>query len=412
MNRDLRRALDDEPMRPFQWLAVAVCIVLNLIDGFDVLVMAFTASSVAAEWNLGGAEIGLLLSAGLFGMAAGSLFIAPWADRWGRRPLILACLALSGLGMLASALSQAAWQLALLRGLTGLGIGGILASSNVIASEYASRRWRGLAVSLQSTGYALGATLGGLLAVWLIGAWGWRSVFVFGAGLTLAVIPLVCLCLPESLDFLLARRPPRAFARLLCVAQRRTTLLLWALFFLVMFGFYFIMSWTPKLLVAAGLSTAQGITGGTLLSIGGIFGAALLGGLAARFRLERVLALFMLLTAALLALFSLSAGLPGAALPLGLLIGLCANACVAGLYALAPSLYDASVRATGVGWGIGVGRGGAILSPLVAGLLLDDGWQPLSLYGAFAAVFVAAAAVLPLLGARRRERSPTLGDAA
>ncbi len=107
MNRDLRRALDDEPMRPFQWLAVAVCIVLNLIDGFDVLVMAFTASSVAAEWNLGGAEIGLLLSAGLFGMAAGSLFIAPWADRWGRRPLILACLALSGLGMLASALSQA-----------------------------------------------------------------------------------------------------------------------------------------------------------------------------------------------------------------------------------------------------------------------------------------------------------------
>ncbi|WP_121493891.1 MFS transporter, partial [Pseudomonas aeruginosa] len=189
MNRDLRRALDDEPMRPVQWLAVAVCIVLNLIDGFDVLVMAFTASSVAAEWNLGGAEIGLLLSAGLFGMAAGSLFIAPWADRWGRRPLILACLALSGLGMLASALSQAAWQLALLRGLTGLGIGGILASSNVIASEYASRRWRGLAVSLQSTGYALGATLGGLLAVWLIGAWGWRSVFVFGAGLTLAVIP-------------------------------------------------------------------------------------------------------------------------------------------------------------------------------------------------------------------------------
>ena len=183
MNRDLRRALDDEPMRPFQWLAVAVCIVLNLIDGFDVLVMAFTASSVAAEWNLGGAEIGLLLSAGLFGMAAGSLFIAPWADRWGRRPLILACLALSGLGMLASALSQAAWQRALLRGLTGLGIGGILASSNVIASEYASRRWRGLAVSLQSTGYALGATLGGLLAVWLIGAWGWRSVFVFGAGL-------------------------------------------------------------------------------------------------------------------------------------------------------------------------------------------------------------------------------------
>lgn len=440
MNQDLRRVLDDEPMRPFQWLAVAVCVVLNLIDGFDVLVMAFTASSVASEWSLGGTELGLLLSAGLFGMAAGSLFIAPWADRWGRRPLILACLALSGLGMLASALSQAAWQLASLRGLTGLGIGGILASSNVLASEYASRRWRGLAVSLQS-GYALGATLGGLLAVWLIDAWGWRSVFVFGGGLTLAVIPLVCLCLPESLDFLLARRPRRALQRvnalarrlgraefaelapaserqaprgsrlagLFGVAQGRTTLLLWALFFLVMFGFYFVMSWTPKLLVAAGLSSAQGITGGTLLSIGGIFGAALLGGLAARFRLERVLALFMLLTAGLLAAFSLSAGLPGAALALGLLIGLCANACVAGLYALAPTRYGASVRATGVGWAIGVGRGGAILSPLAAGVLLDDGWRPLALYGVFAAVFVGAAALLPLLDARRR-RPAALGE--
>ena len=429
MNNALKQHLDNDSMGRFQCLAIGICIVLNMIDGFDVLVMAFTAASVSAEWGLSGAQVGLLLSAGLFGMAAGSLFIAPWADRFGRRPLILACLVISGVGMLLSALSQSPLQLALLRGLTGLGIGGILASSNVIASEYASKRWRGLVVSLQSTGYALGATLGGLLAVWLLGHWGWRSVFLFGGIVTVLVIPLVLLWLPESLDFLLMRRPPDAltrinrlaaklgqpalqqlpaptlreagaatgFGQLLAPAMRRTTLVIWLLFFLVMFGFYFVMSWTPKLLVAAGLSAQQGITGGVLLSVGGILGAALIGGLSSRWPLSRVLALFMLITAGLLVLFVVSGSSVSGVLALGLLIGLFSNGCVAGLYALSPVVYDASVRATGVGWGIGIGRIGAILSPTVAGVLLDDGWQPLHLYGVFASVFVIAAGCLLLL---------------
>lgn len=443
MNVDLKHRVDSGPMGRFQCLAIGICIVLNMIDGFDVLVMAFTAASVSAEWGLNGAQIGFLLSAGLFGMAAGSLFIAPWADRFGRRPLILFCLTLSGIGMLLSALSQSPLQLALLRGLTGLGIGGILASSNVIASEYASKRWRGLAVSLQSTGYALGATLGGLLAVWLLSHWGWRSVFLFGGAATLLVIPLVLLWLPESLDFLLARRPANAlvrvnrlagrlglpalselpapvlreagaatgFRQLLVPAMRRTTLVIWLLFFLVMFGFYFVMSWTPKLLVAAGLSAQQGITGGVLLSVGGIFGAALIGALASRWSLTRVLALFMLTTAALLVVFVGSGSTITAALGLGLLIGLFVNGCVAGLYALSPVVYDASVRATGVGWGIGIGRIGAILSPIVAGFLLDGGWQPLHLYGVFAGVFVIAAGCLLLLKPSPAKAQPVLAGA-
>jgi benzoate transport len=423
---DLRQVVDQGPMRSFQWVAIGVCIVLNMIDGFDVLVMAFTASSVAADWSLSGAEIGLLLSAGLLGMAAGSLFIAPWADRIGRRRLILLCLVISGTGMLLSALSQTPTQLALLRGLTGLGIGGILASSNVIASEYASKRWRGLAVSLQSTGYALGATLGGLLAVWLLSHWGWRSVFVSGGLMTFVAIVPVLLWLPESLDFLLSRQPAKAlarvnrlaarlgqpslavlpklslseqrsggaFARLFDPEQRRSTLLIWVLFFLVMFGFYFIMSWTPKLLTQSGLSVQQGVTGGVLLSIGGVFGAALLGVLSARFSLARVLAGFMLITAVLLVIFTGLGSSFTAALGMGLLIGLFSNGCVAGLYALSPLIYGASVRATGVGWAIGIGRGGAILSPTVAGFMLDDGWQPLQLYTWFALVFAAAAVLL------------------
>jgi benzoate transport len=429
MNSDLRAVLEDGPMRRFQWVAVSVCVLLNMLDGFDVLVMAFTGKSVSTEWGLNGAQLGLLLSAGLVGMALGSLFLAPFADRVGRRPMILVCLGVASAGMLLSSVSTSATQLGLLRVLTGVGIGGILACSNTIAAEYASRRWRGLAVSLQSTGYAIGATLGGVIAVVLIGEFGWRSVFLFGGLATLVAIPVVLVALPESVEFLLVRRPAGAlgkvnalarrlglpvlgdlpepatapggvgagFRALLAPRLRRSTLLLWASFFLVMAGFYFVTSWTPTLLVEAGLSATQGLTGGTLLNLGGIFGATVLGVLAARWALRTVLAVYLVTTAVLLALFLLALGSLAAAFALGALIGIVVNGCVAGLYALTPFVYDGRVRATGVGTAIGIGRIGAIVSPTVAGALLDDGWTPQNLYLAFAVVFVLTAALLALL---------------
>jgi benzoate transport len=410
----LRETIDDAPMTRFQWSVVVVCVLLNMIDGFDVLVMAFTAGSVGAEWGLTGAQTGLLLSAGLVGLALGSLLVAPWADRIGRRPVILGCLVVSGVAMLASSVSRDAVQLGLLRVVTGVGIGGILAGSNVIASEYASRRWRGFAVSLNSTGYALGATLGGVVAAVLIGGAGWRAVFVFGGVVTLLAVPLVFLRLPESLDFLITRRPAQpglpdvagapdgvgaGFRELLSPRLRRTTLVLWVAFFGVMAGFYFVTSWTPTLLVEAGLTPGQGIAGGTLLNVGGIFGAALLGLLAARFALRDVLIAYLLVTAALLAGFLTATSSLALAFALGGAIGLFVNGCVAGLYALTPGIYDAGVRTTGVGTALGIGRAGAILAPALAGVLLDGGATPQALYLAVGAIFVVVAAVLVLLRA-------------
>lgn len=425
----MRSAIDNGPMTRFQWSVVAVCVLLNMLDGFDVLVMAFTARSVTTEWALTGTQTGLLLSAGLVGMALGSLLVAPWADRIGRRPVILGCLAVAGVAMLLSSVSQNATQLGALRVVTGLGIGGILAGSNVISSEFASRRWRGFAVSLNSTGYALGATLGGLLAALLIGGSGWRSVFLVGGIATIISIPLVWARLPESLDFLIARRPAGALERVNALAKRlgqaaldrlpeptapaggvgagfralltsrlrRTTVLLWVAFFGVMAGFYFVTSWTPTLLVDAGLSASQGITGGTLLNVGGIFGAALLGLLATRYALRNVLIAYLVITAALLAVFIASTSSLALAFALGGVIGLFVNGCVAGLYALTPGVYDAGIRATGVGTALGIGRAGAITAPALAGVLLDGGATPQSLYVAVGVVFVAVAAALTLL---------------
>ncbi|MDT7706942.1 MAG: hypothetical protein QOG20_2549, partial [Pseudonocardiales bacterium] len=216
----LRRSVAAGAMTRFQWLVVGLCLVINALDGFDIQVMAFTANAVTQEWGLTSSELGLLLSAGLIGVGAGSLFIAPWADRIGRRPLIVGAAAVAGIGMMLSSFADSALQLGLLRGLTGLGIGAIITTNIVMAGEYASRRWRGMAVSLTSVGYPVGAIVGGILSVELIDGAGWRSVFLVGGLATLAVTVLAFFRLPESLDYLLSRQPRDALTRVNTMARR------------------------------------------------------------------------------------------------------------------------------------------------------------------------------------------------
>jgi len=444
-------------MSRFQLGAVAICITLNMLDGFDVLVMAFTSSSVASEWHLSGAQLGLLLSAGLFGMTAGSLFLAPWADRFGRRAVVLICLGLLSGGMLLSALAPGHVALFALRVLTGVGIGGMLASINVITAEYSSDRWRSTTVSLQATGYPIGATIGGTIAAVLLAHYGWRSVFVFGALASAAMIPVVFWHLPESLDFLLDKRPPQTLEKLNVLMRRmnrpevtalpeipahetapapassvaaawapvrrlftgdttRSSVLIAASFFLQMLSIYFVLSWTPKLLVNAGLSKQQGVTGGVLLNVGGIVGGTAFGYLSSRFPLQRLTAIAMVMGAAMMFLFGFFSQDLSMAFPIALGVGVFVFASMVGLYSLTPALYPASIRVTGTGMAIGIGRLGAILAPAVAGILVDGGWTRSALYYAYAfptlaaAVLVLAIRTAPAITKAPSERPPPLSS--
>lgn len=401
-----------------------------MIDGFDVLAMSFAASGVKADWHLLDRQLGALLSAGLVGMGLGSLSLGPCADRWGRRPIILLSLLLATLGMLGSATARGYLDLLVLRVLTGVGIGGTIASVAVIVCEYTPDRWRGAALAVYATGYSIGATIGGALAAYAIPHYGWRSAFAIGGTLSLLLLPLGWRRLPESLDFLLTRRPPTALQRInaLLHAMRRpaipalpgaqtvasktergsirrqlallmttSTFLVWVAFFCTMAGFYFIVSWTPRLLNAAGLSASQGMAGGVLLNLGGIAGCGLFAFAAVRADVRRLLFGALVASAVLIAGFGLAVTRLNVALWTALLLGMVANAAMAGLYAVGPPLYPTAVRATGMGWAIGIGRLGAILAPLASGALLDHGWAPAQLYFLFSAPFAVAGVAMLLI---------------
>jgi len=392
--------LAQAPITALQLTVIALCVGLNMLDGFDVLAMSFAASGVKADWHLPDSQLGALLSAGLVGMGVGSLTLGPCADRWGRRTIVLLSAAFAGLGMLGSALARDYAELLVLRVLTGIGIGGTIASVAVIVSEYAPDRWRGTALAIYATGYSIGATIGGAMAAYAIPRYGWRAAFVIGGTLSLLMLPLAWRKLPESLDFLLTRRQGRqdSIGTQVRLLMKPTTALVWVVFFCTMAGFYFILSWTPRLLNAAGLSAGQGMTGGVLLSLGGIAGCGLFAFAAARVDTHRLLLGTLIGSALLIVAFGFAMSRPDSALWAALLLGIIANAAMAGLYAVGPPLYPTAVRTTGMGWAIGIGRFGAILAPLASGALLDRGWLPAQLYFFFSAPFVVAAVAVFLIG--------------
>ena len=426
--RSVQDQINNTPMSRFQVLAVTVCLWINMLDGYDVLVMSFTAPFVAKDWALSETITGLLLSASPVGMALGSLFLAPLADVFGRRLMTLWSLAAVTAGMLASALAGDHTQLIALRFFTGLGIGAMLASLTVVVSEYSSNRRRTFALIILQAGFPAGALVWGLVAMPIILEFGWRWAFAFGGVLSGLMIPIAKSTLPESLDYLTASRPPDALEKINRLLVRmgkmpvealaasghrrpqrarlsslfrhgraRNTLLIWVCFFCTLLVFYFFMSWTPKILINAGLSEEAGLSGGIILNAGAIFGGIALGLLSSRIRLNWLQSGYALLGGVLLIAFSLYTGVLSAALVLAFLVGIFGTGCIMGAYAAVPQLYPTEIRTTGTGLAIGIGRWGGVISPALAGLLLDAGWTGPDLYLVFSIpLFIAGVAALLL----------------
>jgi MFS family permease len=307
-----KQIIDNGAMHPRQWLALALTIGLNALDGFDVLSSAFAGPGIKQEWHLGPDGLGIVLAMELIGMGVGSLLLGGAADKYGRRPTILACLAFMAVGMFAATQAGTPQSLSAWRFLTGIGIGGMLSAINAVANEYSSSKGRSFAMALMVIGYPIGGFIGGLIVKHLLPAGDWRAIFGFGAWATVVFIPLVWLFIPETPAFMNQRRPAGALDRInktlasfnlptlatlpeLATAQAqasladifkapylKTTILLSLAYAFHMLTFYYVLKMAPVIISDpqfAGQSFSKGEAAGVLAyaNLGGALGGAVFG---------------------------------------------------------------------------------------------------------------------------------------
>lgn len=407
-------------MTGYQWLIVAVITYLNALDGYDLVATAFTAPHLSEQFGIGPATLGWVLSAALLGVGIGAAILGPLADRFGRRSIVLVSLLIDIVGLVMTGFATSAGTFIFWRLITGIGVGGVLASVTVVITEFSNVRFRGLAMAIYASGYGLGATLCGVLAGRLIPTQGWEWVFFTGAALSVVALVLAFAVLPESVDVLSARgdiegvrkvskrighgtevelapvtrSEKTPYSELVSPNFLSTTVRLWIAFALVNFGFAFANSWTPKLLNESGMTAQQGILGGIMIAFGGTIGSLIFGVITTKVAPRTLLIAFSVLGAVTLVAFISCVSMPAVAFPLGILVGMLLNGCVTGMYTVTPLAYPSRLRATGVGAALAVARAGSVLGPLIIGFLAEAGWGPRPLYVTAACVFVVSAVAL------------------
>ena len=402
---DPRDILDKSAMTMMQYVVVIITVLLNAMDGFDVLAISVSGPGILKEFGINRAELGWVLNMELIGMALGSVFLGGVADAIGRRKMALSCLAVMAIGMYGATTASTVTLLMIWRVFTGLGIGGTLATTNAVVAEATNNKHRGMCVSIMVIGYPLGGIVCGEVGKAILDATAsnWRGMFTTGAIFSGLMIPVVYFLMPESLHWLARKQPENALARINAAMTKlghqviaalpvisadvrkksvldifskslaATTILVTLAYFFHIMTFYYILKWTPTLVTTMGIaaSAASGVL--TYANVGGALGGILFGVLTARFGLKALTIGILLLTTVGVTLFGRSAFEVGQLSYLAAFAGFFGNAGVSGLYTIVAYVFPTHVRATGTGFVIGVGRGGAVVAPALAGFLLQRG---------------------------------------
>ena len=412
--------IDNGQVSRQQVLVVGLCMFFNMLDGFDITAMAIVAGAVSQELQLTADRLGLIFSFALAGMMAGAMLLAPVSDIIGRRKLIILSITLVGVSILFTANATTLTEFIILRFISGLGAGAMLACQAALAAEYSPEKYRSLSVASTTAGYPLGATMTAVVAGFIMPEYGWRGMFWFGGGVTLAMGAVAWLFIPESLKFLIDRRPANALQRinkilvklkkdtldelpvvakkkhrhpkgiagnmmsLLTREHRAATLILWTTFFLCFATLYFLMSWIPKLMEQSGYSVETGHFAFFLFNLGGVIGIFTLGMLSTRLKLTNLVFVFLLSSAVCMVIFAAAPDQLNLLLVVIFFMGILQQGGFTGLYAVAAKVYPTEIRSTGIGWAIGLGRFGAVLGPAAAGFLIAAGLSMSANYYVFA----------------------------
>jgi MFS transporter, AAHS family, 4-hydroxybenzoate transporter len=418
-----RASAEVQRLSRFQVRVFLLCAFVALMDGFDTQAIALAAPDIASDWNAPPVAFAGVFASGLLGALFGALIFGVGADRFGRKPSLLAAIVLFSLAALVTPYTATLQELTAVRFVTGIGLGGALPGVIAVTSEFAPRQRRASIVSLMFCGFPLGAVVGGVIAALLIPSFGWKALFYIGAFVPLLLLPVFVALVPESIRFLQLRgkhEQARAILRKMSLSEAAIdhirpadaqgrhrklkvlsglfgegralgTLILTVTFLLSLLLSYFLVNWLPLLARQAGAGLESAVLGVAALNLGAIGGCLSIGRLMNRHGPLRPIAVAYAMGAAVIALIGFSAHSGVLLLCMCFLTGafsIGAQMCVVGLGA---TFYETSVRATGVGWLLGTGRIGAILGPIFGGMLLAREVAIANLFLIAGAVSLAAA---------------------
>lgn len=372
-----------------------------MLDGYDITAAAFAGPHLVKAWGIERAALGPMLGASLFGILIGSLVFGYIGDRYGRKIGTIASCLVFGVFTLAAAWASSLGELSLLRFLAGIGMGGVFPNAVALSAEYAPKRLRATMVILMFTGNTFGAALPGLVSMSLVPTYGFHVLFWLGGIIMLALSLCLCFTLPESVKFLalqgkkertlqmLRRLDPNIDVsendrfvthevvgskfRLGQLFEGRFALatpLLWLVFAVNLMIFYFINSWMPTLAAAVDGTATRGVLALTIFQLGGTCGGLALSRLVDRQGLTPIAIMFCIAVPVVASIGYLATSSPDLMLVAAFIGGFCVLGLQFGLNATPGMLYPTSCRANGAGFAFGVGRVGAVLGPLVGGVLV------------------------------------------
>ena len=391
---------------------IGLCLAIALLEGLDLQSAGVAGPRMAKEFSLAVAQMGWAFSAGAIGLLPGAALGGRLADRFGRKRVLMASVALFGLFSLATTLVWSFESLLIARLLTGLGLGAAMPNLIALCSEAAGPQQRSTAVGAMYCGMPFGAAIAAVIGMLGATPASWRDVFYVGGLGPIVMVPLLGIFLRESQQFVAAQASkmrqgvPGVTEALWRHGRARTTLALWVSYLGTLIVLYFLMNWLPSMVLSRGLTRVQSNIVLMMFNLGGGIGAVAIATLMDRFGRRRTVVGMYLGIALALAALALANGAASMACG-GLLCGLFLVGGQSVLYALAGHAYPTEVRGTGVGAAVAVGRLGSILGPLVAGQLFALGQSPSMLVGASIPLCVIAAlAALTVVGGFARRGVP------
>jgi AAHS family 4-hydroxybenzoate transporter-like MFS transporter len=428
---DVAKFIDERGVGSFQILVLVLCFVIMIIDGFDAQAIGFVAPIISVAWGVSKASFSPVFAAGLFGMAIGALFFGVLADRFGRKAIVVVCFLAFGVITIGKAYATSLSGLTTLQFLAGLGVGGAMPNAIALISEYSPAKRRSLMVTVASAGYSVGASGAGFLTARLAAGYGWQATFVIGGAAALLIAPALLVLLPDSIRFMvlsgvrhsklmrILRKIDTSLpvgteyaltssehklaglpvGHLFREGRSGMTLFLWFAVFMDLLVIYYMTSWLPVTIHGVGgISVEDAAIAAALFSAAGLFGTPIVGQLMDWFGPVRMLALSFLMASICIAFTGSLASSHLALKIIVFLAGFFSVGAHLGLSALAGELYPTFMRATGVGWALGIGRIGSLISPVLGGLLLAWQWQVTSIFLAVAVPAAFAALSVLLVG--------------